>query len=85
MSDLSKYCVHLLGKEGLGPVRGGFPTSYYVVYRAVMAVGVGILCNNGDFAIWYFVLLAIMSLIFCFIPSRPHAKVSDLWLFHHCA
>ena len=27
MSDLSKYCVHLLGKEGLGPVRGGFPIS----------------------------------------------------------
>ena len=25
VSDLSKYCVHLLGKEGLGPVRGGFP------------------------------------------------------------
>ena len=23
VSDL--YCVHLLGKEGLGPVRGGFP------------------------------------------------------------
>ena len=61
VSDLSKYCVHLLGKEGLGPVRGGFPISYYVVYRAVMAVGVGILCNSGDFAIWYFVLLAIMS------------------------
>ena len=27
MSDLSKYCVHLLGKEGLGPVRDGFPIS----------------------------------------------------------
>ena len=53
VSDLSKYCVHLLGKEGLGPVRGGFPISYYVAYRAVMAVGVGILCNNGDFSIWY--------------------------------
>ena len=25
MSDLSKYCVHLFGKEELGPVRGGFP------------------------------------------------------------
>ena len=43
MSDLSKYCVHLLGKEGLGPVIGSFPISNYVVYRAVMAVGVGIL------------------------------------------
>ena len=43
MSDLSKYCVHLLGKEGLAPARGGFPISNYVVYKAVMAVGVGIL------------------------------------------
>ena len=25
VSDLSKYCVHLLGKEGLGSVRGSFP------------------------------------------------------------
>ena len=32
VSDLSKYCVHLLGKEGLGPVKGGFPISNYVVY-----------------------------------------------------
>ena len=59
MSDLSKYCVHLLGKEGLGPVRGGFPISNYVAYRAVMAVGVGILYNSGDVPILYFVLLAI--------------------------
>ena len=59
MSDLSKYCVHLLGKEGLGPVRDGFPISNYVVYRAVMAVGVDKLYNSGDFPILYFVLLAI--------------------------
>ena len=59
MSDLSKYCVHLLEKEGLGPVRGGFPISNYVVYRAVMAVGVCILYNSGDVPILYFVLLAI--------------------------
>ena len=59
MSDLSKYCVHLLGKEGLGPARGSFPISYYVAYRAVMAVGVGILYNSGDFSILFFVLLAI--------------------------
>ena len=59
MSDLSKYCVHLLGKEGLGPVRGGFPISNYVVYRAVMAVGVCILYNSGNFAILHFVLIAI--------------------------
>ena len=56
MSDLSKYCVYLLGKKGLGPARGGFPISNYVVYRAVTAVGVGI---SGDFAILYFVLLEI--------------------------
>ena len=59
MSDLSKYCVHLLGKEGLGPARGCFPISNYVVYRAVMAVVVGILYNSGDFTILFFVLLAI--------------------------
>ena len=59
MSDLIKYCVHLLGKEGMGPVRGSFPISNYVVYRAVMAVGVGILYNSGDVPILYFVLLAI--------------------------
>ena len=41
MSDLSKYCVHLLGKEGLGPVTDSFPISNYVVYRAMMAVGLG--------------------------------------------
>ena len=55
--------MNLLGKEGLGPVRGGFPISNYVVYRAVMAVGVGILYKSGYFAILYFVLLAIMYLI----------------------
>ena len=41
--DLSKYCVHLLGIEGVGPVRDDFPISNYVVYRAVMAVGLVIL------------------------------------------
>ena len=39
MSDLSKYCMHLLRKGGLGPARDGFPISNYVVYRAVMARG----------------------------------------------
>ena len=33
--------------------------SNHIVYRAVMAVGVGILYNSCDFAILYFVLLAI--------------------------
>ena len=46
MSDLSEYCVHLLEKEGLGPVRGSFPISNYVIYRAVMAVGVGIIMQQ---------------------------------------
>ena len=58
MSDLSKYCVHLLGKEELGLVRGGFSISNYVVYRAVMAVWVGILYHSGDFD------------FVCFIPSK---------------
>ena len=59
MSDVTILCVSG-GKEGLGP--GGFPISYYVVYRAVMPVGVGIY-SSGDFAILCFVLLAIMCLI----------------------
>ena len=88
MSDLSKYCVHLLEKDGLGPVRGGFPISNYVIYRAVMAVGVGILYNGGGFPILYCVLTYVFDFV-CFIPSKPqttyHAKVSELWLFHHCA
>ena len=48
MSDLSKHCLHLLEKEELGPVQGGFPISNYVVYRAVMAVGVGIASYPGS-------------------------------------
>ena len=51
--------MHLLGKEGLGLVRGGFPISNFVVYRAVMAVGVGILYNSGVVPVLYYVLLAI--------------------------
>ena len=70
MSDLSKYCVHLLGKEGLGQVRGCFSISNYVVYRAVMAVGVCILYISGDFPILCFGLLAIsVCLTYC-IPSK---------------
>ena len=48
---MSEYYVHLLGKQELGPVRGGFPISNYVLYRAVMAVGMGILYNSGDIPI----------------------------------
>ena len=82
VSDLSKCCVHLLEKEGLGPVRDAFPISNYVVYRAVMAVRVGILYNSGDFAIlyyWYnsgdFAILYYWKLMYvldyvCFIPSK---------------
>ena len=51
--------MHLLGKEGLGPVSCGFPISNFVVYRAVMALGVGILYNSDDVPVLYFVLLAI--------------------------
>ena len=43
-------CIYW-GKQGLVPVRGGFSISNYVLYRAVMAVGMGILCNSGDFPI----------------------------------
>ena len=70
MSDLSKYCVHFLGKSGLGPARGGFPISNYVAYRAVMAVGVGILYNSGDFPffLYYWQLMYVL---------RYTLKVSD--------
>ena len=70
MCDLSKYCVHLLGKEGLSPARGGFPISNYVVYRAVIAVGVGILYNSGDFTILFFVLLEI-NVCHTLYPQSP--------------
>ena len=46
MNDLSKHCLHLLEKDGLGPVWGSFPISNYVVFRAVMAVGVGIIIQQ---------------------------------------
>ena len=69
MSDLCKYCVHLLGKEGLGPASGGFPISNYVAYKAVMAVGVGILYNGGDFAILFFVLLATNACLMLYHQS----------------
>ena len=67
MSDLSKYCVHLLGKGGLGPARGSFPISNYVVYRAVMAVRVGILVI---LAFLFFVLLAI-NVCLTLYPQSP--------------
>ena len=61
MSDLSKYCVHLLEKEGLGQARGGFPISN---------LGVGIFYNSGDFAILFFVLLAIDVCLMLY-PQSP--------------
>ena len=53
MSDLSKHCVHTgeRSRKAVSP----FQIMLYA-YRAVMAVGVGILY---DFPILYFVLLAI--------------------------
>ena len=54
MSDLSKYCVHI-GERSRKRRFPHFKLCLYA-YRAVMAVGVGILY---DFPILYFVLLAI--------------------------
>ena len=51
MSDLSKYCVPI-GERGAGSSKRRFP--HFIVYRAVMAVGVGILYNSGDFPILHF-------------------------------
>ena len=49
MSDLSKYCVHLLGKEGArSSKRRVSPFQIMLYNRAVMAVGVGI--YNGPFS-----------------------------------
>ena len=50
MSDLSKYCVHI-GERSRKRRISPFQIMLYV-YRAVMAVGVGILY---DFPILYFV------------------------------
>ena len=54
MSDLSKYCVYIGEKSSKRRV-SPFQIMLYA-YRAVMAVGMGILY---DFPILYFVLLAI--------------------------
>ena len=54
VSDLSKYCVHLLGKEGAGSSKRRFP--HFKLYRAVMAVG---LVYYTTVVILYYVLLAI--------------------------
>ena len=55
-------------------------------YRAVMAVGVGILYKV---VISHFVFCITgnqrMSSIHTLKVSDYHAKVSDLWLFHLCA
>ena len=55
MSDLSKYCVHI-GEKSRKRRFSHFIYIMLYAYRAVMAVGVGILY---DFPILYFVLLAI--------------------------
>ena len=72
MSDLSKYCVHLrIGERGAGSSKRRFPHLKYAVYRAVMAVGLN---NSGDFLfciLYYILAINIMSLILCFIPSKP--------------
>ena len=74
MSDLRKYCVHLLGKEGLGPVRGGFPFQIILyMYRAVMEVGVGTLHNIGDFPILYFVLQLAINVCLILYVSYPQS------------
>ena len=39
MSDLSKHCLHLLEKEGLGPVRGGKRNQPVMVYKREIMVG----------------------------------------------
>ena len=59
MSDLCKYCVHI-GASSSKRWFLHFKLCCMRIYRAaVMAVGVGILYNSGDFPIFYFVLLAI--------------------------
>ena len=45
VNDLSKYCLR---ERGAGSSKRWFP---HFKYRAVMAVGVGILYNSGDFSI----------------------------------
>ena len=62
--------MHLLG---LGPVRGSLPISNYVVYRAVMAVGVGVGTTVVIFPfciLYYWQLKHVFDFV-CFIPSKP--------------
>ena len=49
MSDLSKYCVHLLGKEGLSPVRGGFPPFQIMLCNRVVNDGSRVGIYNSSF------------------------------------
>ena len=66
--------VKLLGKEGLGPVRGSFLISYLklsVVYEALGEVGGGY--NSGGFPISYYITTQspMYDIDFvCFIPSK---------------
>ena len=80
MSDLSKYCVCI----GKGPVRDGFPISYYVACVQscdgsrggyIIRFSHFVFCITGN---------QRMSLIYTLKVSY-HVRVCDLWLFHQCA
>ena len=71
--------MHLLGKEGLGPARDGFPISNYVVYKAVMAVGVGIIYNSFDFATLFLCYWQLMYVLHYTLKVSDYH--GDLWLF----
>ena len=67
---MSSVSVKLLGKEGLGPIRGGFPISYIQIVRDVGEVGGGY--SSGGFPISYYITTQSLMYVFnfvCFIPS----------------
>ena len=72
MSDLSKYCVHILGKEG----RRRLPHfKLCCIQRAVTAVGVGILYNSGHLP--FSILFYWKNVCLQFCMSVCCSKVSD--------
>ena len=82
VSDLTKYCVHLFGERGAGSSKRWFLHFKYVVYRAVLAVGVCILYNSGDFAIlylYYWKLMYVFDFV-CFIPQSCRLSCQSLGL-----
>ena len=70
MSDLSKYCVHLLGEEGLGPVRGGFPHFKLCCIQSYDGSRGVYITQMFPFCMLYYWQLTYVFDFVCFKPSK---------------